>query len=62
MLKTVVMHLRILWWIEYLKAFYNIINVLTVTFDQFNVSMLNQMLIYFQKNPTDSKVLNDIVN
>ncbi len=47
----------ILWWIgnskeHYLfkvEVFYKILNVFTVTFDQFNVSLLNKIIISFKQ-------------
>ncbi len=40
------------------KIVCNIINVFTVTFDQFNVSLQNQSINFFKKI-TDPKLLND---
>ncbi len=53
----------ILWWTESSKEqhlfeveiFCNIIHVFTVTFDQFNASLLNRNMNVFQKNLTDCK-------
>ncbi len=50
---------RILWWIENSKEQHlfeteilcNIINVFTVTFDQFNAALLNKSVYLFQKKP-----------
>jgi len=57
MLKTVVYDFKILWWIESSKeqhlfeieSFCNIINAFTVSFDQFNASLLNKSIHFFQK-------------
>ncbi len=64
MLKTVVLlHIfvdfffMILWWIGHSKEHYlfkvevfcKILNVFTVTFDQFNVSLLNKIIISFKQ-------------
>ncbi len=51
-----VLYFRILWWIESsieqhlfeIEIFPNIINVFTVTFDQFNASLLNKSITYIQ--------------
>ncbi len=38
-----------------IKIFYNIVNVVTVTFDQFNMSLFNKSVI---QNLTDPKLMN----
>lgn len=43
------------------KYFCNNVEVFSVTFDKFNVSMLNAHINFFFKNRTDSKLLNGIV-
>ncbi len=39
----------IIWWVE-TEIFCNILNVCTITFDQFNVSLMNKSIHFLKKN------------
>ncbi len=53
---VIILFFRILWWIESSKehlfeieSFCNIINIFTVTFDQFNASLMNKSINFLEK-------------